>query len=144
MRWRLNIQRAALAAGVLLLAGPVANAGQGAAPAGKLRTDAAAGAESFRDYCSACHGDRGKGNGPAAPSLTPRPSDLTTIAKRKGRFSAADVEATIKGSDTLPPAHGSRAMPVWGPFFTAVDRNDAEAQARITSLVKFIESIQVK
>ena len=102
------------------------------------------GKESFVQFCASCHGAKGKGNGPAASALRTRPADLTTIAKRKGKFSAVDVEAAIRGSDVLVPAHGSAEMPVWGHYFTAVDRNDHEARVRIANLVKFIESIQVK
>lgn len=34
-------------------------------------------AEIFTRNCAPCHGKEGKGDGPAAPALTPRPADLT-------------------------------------------------------------------
>ena len=102
------------------------------------------GKETFLEYCAACHGDRGTGNGPAASALRKRPPNLRTLAKRKGGFSAADVEAAIRGVEVSIPAHGSPEMPVWGHYFTAVDRTDADAQQRITNLVTFIESLQFK
>ena len=104
----------------------------------------ASGKETFLEYCAVCHGDRGTGNGPAAPALKKRPPNLRTLAKRKGGFSAADVEAAIRGVEVTIPAHGSPEMPIWGHYFTAVDRTDAEAQQRITNLVAFIESLQFK
>ncbi len=36
----------------------------------------------YERYCMACHGARGKGNGPAAKSLTPPPADLTSADVR--------------------------------------------------------------
>src|SRR5258708_8145500 len=35
------------------------------------------GARLFAQHCAVCHGSEGRGNGPAAPSLRPRPRDLT-------------------------------------------------------------------
>jgi mono/diheme cytochrome c family protein len=32
----------------------------------------------YEAQCAVCHGEEGKGDGPAAPALTPRPVDLTT------------------------------------------------------------------
>lgn len=64
---------------------------------------------------------------------------------------AAAVELAIKGiteaqlSEHEPvPAHGSYAMPVWGPYFTATASSQSEAERRVTNLVRFIESIQIK
>src|SRR5258706_5972078 len=34
----------------------------------------------YRDRCAMCHGDSGKGNGPAAPFLHPRPREFTAGA----------------------------------------------------------------
>ena len=32
----------------------------------------------YQAYCSPCHGDKGKGDGPAAASLNPKPADHTS------------------------------------------------------------------
>jgi mono/diheme cytochrome c family protein len=32
----------------------------------------------YRSYCTPCHGDKGKGDGPAAASLNPKPADHTS------------------------------------------------------------------
>jgi cytochrome c553 len=102
------------------------------------------GRDTFQQSCAVCHGQRGNGKGPAASALQPRPADLTTITKRKRAFSAAQVEATIKGTDPVR-AHGTQGMMVWGALFLAdANGNQAEADARVSDLVKFIESIQVK
>jgi len=40
----------------------------------------ALGARLYRENCAVCHGPEGRGDGPAAPSLVPRPADLTVHA----------------------------------------------------------------
>ena len=49
------------------------------APADKASLDH--GAELYESYCTACHGETGTGNGPAAASLQPPPADLTLHAR---------------------------------------------------------------
>jgi cytochrome c553 len=144
-----RIVPAVAASCMLIAASPAPVAAQAAR--GTPSNGAASGKETYGQYCASCHGAQGKGDGPAAAGLKARPTDLTTLAKRKGGFSAAAVEAVIKGisdaqaSEHEPiPVHGSYAMPVWGPYFKAVASTEVEAQRRVTSLVKFIESIQVK
>lgn len=41
----------------------------------------AAGQKIFQTYCVACHGPQGKGNGPLAASLNPKPADLSVHAR---------------------------------------------------------------
>lgn len=36
------------------------------------------GREIFQQYCVTCHGEQGKGDGPAAANITPKPFDLTS------------------------------------------------------------------
>jgi mono/diheme cytochrome c family protein len=48
-----------------------------AAPTGSLRGDAAAGAQLYATYCASCHGPEGKGDGPVAATLNPRPANHT-------------------------------------------------------------------
>jgi mono/diheme cytochrome c family protein len=100
----------------------------------------------FLHTCAACHGDHADGKGPAAAALTPRPADLTTIMKREGagRFPTQAVEATIKGTGAVR-AHGSQGMMVWGVYFLAdANGNQAEADARVSDVVAFIQSVQAK
>lgn len=103
-----------------------------------------AGSATFREYCTACHGVGGHGNGPAAAALKSAPPDLTLIAKRAGgTFPFAKVKSTITGDDVIA-AHGSRDMPTWGPLFKAVDTSSSVAELRLTNLIKYLEEIQVK
>jgi mono/diheme cytochrome c family protein len=51
-----------------------------AAPTGNLRGDDAAGAQLYATYCASCHGPDGKGDGPVAATLNPRPANHTDHA----------------------------------------------------------------
>jgi mono/diheme cytochrome c family protein len=94
----------------------------------------------FNSYCAPCHGVSGKGDGPAAAALTPKPADLTQFAKRRGgTFSAKDFEDKLNGM-AMAPAHGSSQMPVWGPIL----RQMGNEQLRVANLRKYVESLQVK
>jgi mono/diheme cytochrome c family protein len=46
-------------------------------PGDDIRANAPAGERVYARYCATCHGPDGRGNGPAAPSLIPRPRDFT-------------------------------------------------------------------
>lgn len=97
------------------------------------------GQQMFMSYCAPCHGRTGKGDGPAARALTPRPSDLTQLAKRHGgSLSQKDLEDKMNGL-TASPAHGSTDMPVWGPMFRQMRGND---QVRMHNLKEYIDTIQ--
>ncbi len=37
-------------------------------------------APKFRSMCATCHGPAGKGDGPAAPGLRPKPADMSSAA----------------------------------------------------------------
>ena len=118
----------------------------GADPPGYDPVLAELGAPLFERYCTSCHGLAGRGDGPAAASLRPRPADLTAIAKRRGGgFPTGEVAQFIDGRFALP-AHGSREMPVWGERFGSdvPDSGVGESIARgnIASLVEYLKSIQ--
>jgi mono/diheme cytochrome c family protein len=96
----------------------------------------------FREYCAACHGPEGKGNGPAAPALKTAPADLTRISARNGgTFPVAKVRRYIQGLDELP-AHGNRDMPVWGQLFRGMVGGEAAAQLRVQQLVEYLQKMQ--
>ena len=102
------------------------------------------GVDNFHDYCSPCHGRDGTGHGPVAAALKTPPPDLTKLAaKNKGVFPRARVRDYITngGSDDIA-AHGSSAMPVWGPTFRALDTSDRSVTIRIANVVEYLASIQ--
>ena len=101
------------------------------------------GREIFMDRCGACHGEDGKGNGPAVGGLKSAPGDLTLLAKRNGgTFPAERVKEIVGGWANLA-VHGSREMPIWGNLFAAKNPGDLQiANERFKTLVSFLESIQ--
>ena len=108
-------------------------------------TSPVSGRQMYDAYCASCHGQGGKGNGPAAPALKNVPADLTQLAAKNGNtFPQAHVAQVIKG-DLMMVAHGSKDMPIWGPVFLYLEQHDAAtAQLRIRNLTKYIESMQQK
>ena len=108
------------------------------------------GAEMFQQYCAACHGASGEGNGPVAPALKQVPADLTRIAARNGgTFPDSDVARRIDGRFDIV-AHGTTDMPVWGrklmdPKAQGADENtDAVVRGRILTIVEYLKTIQKK
>jgi len=107
-------------------------------------TPAQRGKDSFRALCAECHGAQGKGDSPSAAGLTPRPTDLTMLARHnQGKFPAAHVKATIKG-DEFHLGHDTPRMGTWGVYFSTVTSDQEQADERIADLVKFIETLQAK
>lgn len=103
------------------------------------------GKEMYKNYCAPCHGTDGKGSGPVALSLRARPTDLTELSKNNnGKFPDTHIVAILQfGSDT--PAHGSAAMPVWGPILGGMNKtNIQDKQLRISNLTRYLETIQAK
>jgi mono/diheme cytochrome c family protein len=109
-----------------------------------VQSDPSSGPQMFKDYCAVCHGADGKGGGPAAAALKTPPPDLTTLAKRYGEKAVGlKVYATLRfGGENK--AHGTSEMPVWGPLFSATDRNQPAVTMRISNLAKYVESLQQK
>lgn len=103
------------------------------------------GAGDFQRYCAACHGLDGEGNGPVAPILLRRPTDLTLLASRNdGDFPDDTVFWIIDGRGEVK-AHGPREMPVWGFEFSRAATGlelTPEAEARIRRIVNYVKSIQ--
>jgi len=98
--------------------------------------------EMYLRYCASCHGKDGKGDGPAAAAFTPKPTDLTMLAKSNGgEFPALKVAASIEGL-TMNKAHGSAAMPVWGSLN---DQPGSRGKTMdVASLTNYLRSIQQK
>src|ERR1700739_820904 len=90
------------------------------------------GPEMFRTYCAVCHGEDGKGNGPAASALKTAPADLTALTqKHNGKFPVLEVQQYIRG-ESASVAHGSRDMPMWGDVLKNVSAGgDSVIQIRV-------------
>ena len=103
----------------------------------------------YQDYCVACHGDSGKGDGPAAAGLSKKPADLTAIAARNGgTFPMVKVMSTIDGY-TRRDDRGSK-MPEMGPFLqegpvVMVDTGQGVSTPtpeRLVALAEYLRSLQ--
>jgi mono/diheme cytochrome c family protein len=140
--------RAGLALSAVLLAASVC-AAQGSHTKEKAKPapliDSIQGPALYKAYCASCHGAGAKGDGVMTASLKVRPSDLTQIAARNGgTFPLMRIESIISG-EVLPPAgHGSSQMPVWGPIFSHVERDQDLGRVRIDNLARYLRDIQVK
>ena len=101
-----------------------------------------AGKDLFVAYCASCHGEDARGRGPVAPELKSKVPDLTQITSgNRGVFPRERVRDTIDGTQR-PVAHGTREMPVWGPFFSRIEVDTDFGKVRIDNLVRYLESLQ--
>jgi mono/diheme cytochrome c family protein len=138
MRFQLPVE--ALLTALALLVAP--SPGHAAEPA------STPGPAMYLRYCGACHGPAGKGDGIAGTFITPKPADLTQIAKKNGgTFPFQVVQAYIDGTKDMR-AHGDPAMPVWGETFRAESGWDmgrrVEVQGKLMLITEYVRSIQAK
>ncbi|MFI5153490.1 MAG: c-type cytochrome [Chitinophagales bacterium] len=66
----------------------------------------------YTSYCVPCHGDKGKGDGPAAPGLNPRPAD----------HSSATVQSESDGALFWKLSEGHMPMPSYKNAFSEQQR----------------------
>ncbi|MBW2279500.1 MAG: c-type cytochrome [Deltaproteobacteria bacterium] len=100
----------------------------------------------YLENCAACHGTGAKGNGPLADDLKVPPSNLTTMAERRGgKLNGAEIREIIDGRKAVA-SHGTRDMPVWGSEFARARKKgegrEAAARNRVHAMVAYLESIQ--
>ena len=88
------------------------------------KTSLEQGAKLFKTYCAACHGEQGRGDGPAGAGLTPRPPDLTREAAHD-----RDGELAWKIATGRPP------MPAWKGVLT---------ETQIWHVVNHLKSISLQ
>jgi mono/diheme cytochrome c family protein len=103
------------------------------------------GAETYMVHCASCHGPRGQGDGPVSDAMRASLPNLTTLALRNGGEFPADRVASYIDGRSLPAAHGSRTMPVWGSTFDATARMVVDAQSagpRVATLVEHLRTLQ--
>ena len=111
-------------------------------PEGSRAAQAQLGKEHYMKYCSSCHGKNAKGV--QVDSLAVMPPDLTRIqARRKtGEFPVLYVARKIDGR-TMPDAHGSRQMPVWGEVFSEEEYlSEAEISGKLAEIIAYLINIQ--
>ena len=108
------------------------------------------GAEDFADYCSACHGAGGKGDGELASTLAKKPADLTGLtARNKGTFPTTQVMAKIWGY--TGGKNGDAVMPNFGPLLESdlvpYDGGDGimtPTPIRLVQIAEHLKTLQAK
>ena len=100
------------------------------------------GVDLYVRHCASCHGVAGRGDGPAAESLTPRPTDLT-----RSSAELAELMRVIDGRRTVR-AHGSSDMPVWGDVFVGAladdDRRQRNALRNVQVLAEYVLHLRAR
>lgn|GEM_PF-627590 len=107
-------------------------AGEAVAKGGLSKGDAARGKDVYSVNCVSCHGISGKGNGPAAASLSPKPRDLTD-AQYVDTLSDEHLYKSI--SEGGASVGKSPMMPAWGTMLK---------QKEIIDLIAYIRSLSTK
>ena len=104
----------------------------------------AQGKDDYAWHCTACHGEKGRGDGPMATILTVPPADLTAIAAAGGgRFPFWRIYDIIAGKQNVA-GHQTFQMP---DFWARYRRDEAKpgylpAHIRILLLTHYVESLQ--
>ncbi|MEK6717922.1 MAG: cytochrome c [candidate division NC10 bacterium] len=93
--------------------------------------DVAKGKATYDQLCAGCHGPTGKGDGPAAASLNPKPRDLSDKTYARSLKDAYLVEITTNGG---PAVKKSPLMPAMGK--TLKDDQIKDLVAYLRSLAK--------
>ena len=103
------------------------------------------GKQMYKDYCAACHGMDGTGNGPAVQFLKIPPPNLTTMAVRHNEKSIIlNVDAVLRFKNQSK-AHGTLEMPLWGQLFKSLENQNGHPQLvelRIHNLSVYVQSMQ--
>jgi mono/diheme cytochrome c family protein len=100
--------------------------------------DANHGREMYRQYCSSCHGQDGKGDGAVSAFLKVKVPDLTLLKKNNnGVYPLDQVILAIDGRRKLR-SHGDPKMPVWGVIFREEVKDPKSAEVTVGSREKAI------
>ena len=75
-----------------------------------------------------------------AAELKKAPPDLTKLAARRGGMFPIEDFAGIYGisGETTRGSHGTREMPVWGPIFSQVTRDQDLGHVRVDNLARYL------
>lgn len=96
-------------------------------PERSYAADAAKGKQVYDTYCALCHGPGGKGDGPGAAALDPKPRDLSSAEIMQGKTDESLVNVIANGG----AAGGlSAAMPPWSGVISAEDIQNVVAHIR--------------
>jgi mono/diheme cytochrome c family protein len=99
-------------------------------PGSDLPADAPLGERVFAERCAVCHGPAGQGNGPAAPSMIPRPRDFTLGLFKYKSTPAGQPPSADDLTRTIAQGLQASGMPYFG---------DLLAPEEIAAVVEFIQ-----
>lgn len=109
--------------------------------------EAPEGAAFFAENCASCHGSDARGAGPASAGLSPRPTDLTLLARQNGgAFPTARALSYIYGDPEQ--GHLARVMPQFGGSLAddlvplEVDGVLTPTPRALAALLAYLESVQ--
>jgi hypothetical protein len=54
------------------------------------------------------------------------------------------IDRNIAGEAQLPNGHGTGEMPVWGPIFSRVERDQDLGRVRIDNLARYLRDMQAQ
>jgi mono/diheme cytochrome c family protein len=100
-------------------------------PGANLGQGASLGARVFAQRCAVCHGPDGKGNGPAAPSMFPRPRDFSSGVFKYKSTAAREAPTDDDLSRTIRDGLPASAM----PYFAGLLSNE-----ELTAVVEQVKS----
>ena len=100
-------------------------------PGSELPPDAPLGARVYAQRCAVCHGPDGHGNGPAAPSMIPRPLDFTLGQFKYKSTPPGEPPSDADLTNAVARGLGASAMPYW---------SDLLSQDEIRAVVAYIKS----
>ena len=103
------------------------------------------GAQLYKQFCAACHGNDLKGNGPGPAPFNDVPPDLTMLARRHGGKFPNDYVTGVLRNGMAIPEHRPPEMPTWDADFKAgYGLNEAQVSLRISNLTEYLKSRQAK
>ena len=128
---------------LILVGGPIIQVNsQTPSPADSGRGD-------FMNYCAACHGVSGIGDGTVAEFLTLSAANLTQMSVKNGGIFPRQRAIEVIDGRAQVSVHGERDMPVWGNWFKleadaggADSKTEKIVRERITALVDYLETLQ--
>src|SRR5437870_8992847 len=103
-------------------------------PGADLAADVPLGRRVYAQRCAVCHGPDGRGNGPAAPSLMPRPRDFT-LGQFKYKSTAAGQPPTEADlMHVVANGLAASAMPYWRDILDSVETRAVVAYVKSMTL----------
>lgn len=110
-------------------------------------TKAATARSDYKELCAECHGPSGRGNGPLAEGMDPKPTDITQVAAMNGgTFPKNRVMSHIYG---FTPGRSESSMPQFGDLmdgrkvmYDAGDGIKTPTPWRLVALMEYVEGLQ--